>query len=208
MPHFLIERKLMRRGKLPVAGVDEAGRGPLAGPVFAAAVILDPDLKIEGLDDSKKLSPSKREALCYIIKRHSLSWAVSKVSEKRIDRINILNASLLAMKKALAALSVKPGYALVDGNRTIPGLDIGQLCVVKGDAISVSIAAASILAKVERDRQMKRLHDRFPDYGFDVHKGYGTSAHMKAIKKHGPCACHRMTFEPVRSCRLQRTVVK
>ena len=149
--------------------------------VFAAAVILD-GFESEVSSDSKKLSPQKREALYPVIKKHSLSWAVSKVSEKRIDRINILNASLLAMKKALAALSVKPGYALVDGNRTIPGLDIGQLCVVKGDAISVSIAAASILAKVERDRQMKRLHDRFPDYGFDVHKGYGTSAHMKAIK--------------------------
>ena len=208
MPHFLIERKLIKRGKFPVAGVDEAGRGPLAGPVFAAAVILDPNFKLEGLDDSKKLTPSKREALYYLIKQQSLCWAVSSVSEKQIDRLNILNASLLAMKKALSKLIVKPKYILVDGNRKIPGPRIDQRCITGGDGISASIAAASVLAKVERDRLMEKLHKRFPVYGFEAHKGYGTGAHLEAIKKYGPCPCHRMTFEPVRSCCGTRSMVK
>ena len=208
MVHFLIEGKLFKQGFSPVAGVDEAGRGPLAGPVFAAAVILPSKYRLDGLDDSKKLSPSKRERLYKIIKDQALGFAVSYVGEKQIDNINILNAALLAMKKALSKLKIKPKYVLVDGNKNIPGIDIGQSCVIGGDAVSASIAAASILAKVERDRYMLRLHKKFPAYGFDSHKGYGTKAHIKAIKMIGPCSSHRMTFEPVRSCRAKDSVLE
>ena len=208
MVHFLIEGKLLKQGFSPVAGVDEAGRGPLAGPIFAAAVILPPGSRIAGLDDSKKLSPSKREKLYKIIKNQALGFAVSYVGEKQIDKINILNASLLAMKNAILKLKIKPKYVLVDGNKNIPGIDIEQSCVIGGDGISASIAAASILAKVERDRYMRKLHNKFPVYGFDAHKGYGTKFHIKAISEFGPCSCHRMTFEPVRSCRENESVLE
>lgn len=208
MVHFLIEGKLIKQGFGPVAGVDEAGRGPLAGPVFAAAVILPSKFKIDGLNDSKKLSASKREKLYKVIKNEALSFAVSYVGEKQIDKMNILNASLLAMKRAVLKLSVRPSYVLADGNKKITGLDIKQSCVIGGDGISASIAAASILAKVERDRYMFRLHKKFPVYGFNAHKGYGTKAHIKAINMTGPCSCHRKTFEPVRSCRAKETVLE
>ena len=208
MVHFLFEGKLIKQGFSPVVGIDEAGRGTLAGPVFAAAVILPQKFRIDGLDDSKKLSPFKREKLYKIIKDQALCFAVSYVGEKQIDKINILNASLLAMKKALLKLSVSPKFVLVDGNKKIPGIEIPQRCVIGGDGISASIAAASVLAKVERDRYMIRLHKKFPDYGFDAHKGYGTKAHIKAIYEFGPHNCHRMTFEPVRSCRANKSVLE
>ena len=208
MVHFLIEGKLIKQGFAHVAGIDEAGRGPLAGPVFAAAVILPFKLDIDGLDDSKKLSPSKREKLYKIIKAQALSYAVSYIGQKQIDKINILNASLLAMKNALLKLSISPKYILIDGNQGIPGIETPQRCIIGGDGISASIAAASILAKVERDRYMKKLHKKFPGYGFDAHKGYGTKAHIKAIYEYGPCPCHRMTFGPVRSCRANESVLE
>lgn len=180
-------------GRRLIAGVDEAGRGPLAGPVFAGAVVLPFGLTIEGLDDSKKLSEKKREKLFDIIQKKAVCWAVSSCDERTIDEINILNASLLAMKRALEKLSVRPDVALIDGNKCPPG-DFFCRAVVGGDALSASIAAASILAKVSRDRYMKEMAKEFPDYLFDVHKGYPTKAHRELVIRFGPCAIHRKTF--------------
>ncbi|MGN0181699.1 MAG: ribonuclease HII [Candidatus Ornithomonoglobus sp.] len=176
-----------------LAGIDEAGRGPLAGPVFAAAVILPDDVIIEGIDDSKKLSEKKREELFDVIKEKALAWAVCAVDEKRIDEINILEATFEAMRGALSGLGVKPDNALVDGNRD-PGLDIPCETVVKGDSKSMSVAAASILAKVSRDRFITDISEKYPEYGFAKHKGYGTKAHREALLKYGPCEIHRKTF--------------
>lgn len=180
-----------------VCGVDEAGRGPLAGPVFAAAVILDPARPIAGLDDSKKLSERKRQRLEIEIKRNALAWAIASASVEEIDSINILQATLLAMQRAVAGLSVRPVEALIDGNRC-PVLDMPARAIVGGDATVAEISAASILAKTARDAEMLLLHERFPQYGLDRHKGYGTAAHLAALVQHGPADFHRRSFAPVR----------
>ncbi len=176
-----------------ICGIDEAGRGPLAGPVCAGACILKNDEEILYLNDSKKLSEKRREALFLEIKEKALSYSVAFVDEKRIDEINILNATYEAMQKAVLGLSICPDLLLVDAVH-IPELDIKQVSIVKGDAASVSIAAASILAKVSRDHFMKEMDERYPEYGFSKHKGYGTKAHYEALKKYGPSPIHRETF--------------
>jgi ribonuclease HII len=178
------------------AGVDEAGRGPLAGPVFAAAVILDDLLPIKGLADSKKLTPKKREHLYEIIKAQALCFCVATASVEEIDQLNILQATLLAMQRAVKGLRLKPSKVLVDGNR-LPVLDIRAEAIVKGDATVPSISAASILAKVERDRWCVEVDAQFPNYGFLTHKGYGTQVHLRALQEHGPCVLHRRSFAPV-----------
>lgn len=180
-----------------ICGVDEAGRGPLAGPVFAGAVILDPARPIEGLADSKKLSERKRERLAGEIRDRALAWAVASASVDEIDDFNILQATLLAMARAVAALAVTPAEALIDGNRC-PRLAVPARAIVGGDATVAVISAASILAKTARDAEMRRLHLAYPQYGFDRHKGYGTAAHMAALSVHGPSSCHRRSFSPIR----------
>lgn len=180
-----------------LAGVDEAGRGPWAGPVVAAAVILRPESRFRGLNDSKKVSPETRERLFAEIQKDSLVHAVAVVDAPVVDEINILQATFLAMRRAVAGLAVRPDHILVDGNRLIPDIRVAQEAVVKGDGKSASIAAASILAKVTRDRIMTSAHEGFPHYGFADHKGYGTPAHQEALKKHGPCPLHRRSFSPV-----------
>lgn len=187
------ENELIANGYRLVCGTDEAGRGPLAGPVFAAAVILPEGTVIDGINDSKKLSPQKREALYEIIKEKAISYAFTAISEKIIDEINILNATMLAMKTAVEKLSPLPDYVLVDGNK-LPELSCPSEAIVKGDSKSISIAAASIVAKVERDRYITKSAEIYPEYGFDRHKGYGTKAHTEAILKYGPCPIHRKTF--------------
>ena len=189
MPSLLLPEGL-------ACGVDEAGRGPLAGPVVAAAVILDPDQPIDGLNDSKKLSARHRETLAVEIRARALAWAVAEASVEEIDRLNILQATLLAMRRAVQGLRLKPVMVLVDGNR-LPVLDVPAEAIVKGDARVQAISAASILAKVHRDRWCAQLHERYPQYGFAGHKGYGTAAHMAALRAHGACPEHRRTFAPV-----------
>jgi ribonuclease HII len=180
-----------------VCGVDEAGRGPLAGPVFAAAVILDPANPIEGLADSKKLSAARREKLAVAIKSCALAWAVASASVAEIDAINILQATLLAMRRAVDGLSLVPDEVLVDGNR-LPRLDQPARAIVGGDACIAEISAASILAKTSRDAEMLRLHALAPHYALDRHKGYGTALHLAALRLHGPAEFHRRSFAPVR----------
>ncbi len=184
-----------------IAGVDEAGRGPLAGPVSAAAVILDPRRPIQGLADSKKLSPKRREALADEIRDRALAYAVAWASVEEIDTINILQASLLAMQRAVGALTIAPELVLVDGNRC-PDLDIPARAVIGGDATEAAISAASILAKVARDRLMVKLDEQFPGYGFASHKGYPTRAHLEGLRRLGACPQHRRTFKPVREILL------
>lgn len=179
-----------------VAGVDEAGRGPLAGPVVAAAVILDDLNPIHGLNDSKKLTTKRREALFDEIRARALCFAIAEASVQEIDQINILQATLLAMKRAIEALRLPPKLVLVDGNR-LPTLSIRAEAIVQGDALVPAISAASILAKVHRDRLCDAMHQQYPLYGFDQHKGYGTAQHLDALQAHGPADCHRMTFAPV-----------
>lgn len=176
-----------------VCGVDEAGRGPLAGPVCAAAVILPRDLQIEGLNDSKKLTDKRRRALFDVITAQAVSYGIAFASEQEIDEINILQATFLAMRRALDQLSVRPAIALIDGNReTDFGLPVRT--IVKGDSLSANIAAASVLAKVTRDDFMLEQAQRYPQYGFDIHKGYGTRAHYEALRQYGPCPIHRRSF--------------
>lgn len=179
-----------------VAGVDEAGRGPLAGPVVAAAVILDPSRPIVGLADSKKLSAARREQLAIAIRAKALAWALGRAEVAEIDRINILQATLLAMQRAVTALEIAPMQALVDGNRC-PPLTCPCRAIVKGDATVPAISAASILAKVARDAELRQLHERYPDYGFARHKGYPTAAHLDALRRLGPCPAHRRSYAPV-----------
>lgn len=180
-----------------LAGVDEVGRGPLVGAVVTAAVMLDPGRPIPGLADSKKLSEKKREALFEMIKENALCWSIGRAEPEEIDRINILQATMLAMKRAVEGLSVQPEYVVVDGNR-VPDLTMPAQAIVKGDGLVAQISAASILAKVTRDREMRALDAEFPGYGFALHKGYPTKAHLDAIKKHGICPHHRRSFKPVR----------
>lgn len=177
-----------------ICGVDEAGRGPLAGPVYAAAVILDPMRPIEGLNDSKKLTEKKREMLYDQIINSAVAYSIAFADVIEIEQYNILGATYLAMTRAVDGLSVKPEMALIDGNRLPPQLSVAGRTVVKGDALSESIAAASILAKVSRDRVLVQMDAEYPQYGFAVHKGYGTAAHTAALREHGPCPEHRMSF--------------
>ncbi len=190
---FEYEINARSKGYTAVCGVDEAGRGPLPGPVFAAVVILPENCVIEGLNDSKKISEKKREALFDIIKEKAVSYSIASVDEKIIDEINILQATYLAMKKAVEGLDVPADYALIDGNR-MPPIEIDGETVVKGDAKSPSIAAASILAKVSRDRFMLELDEKYPQYKFSQHKGYGTKLHYEMLTQHGVSDCHRMSF--------------
>lgn len=180
-----------------VCGVDEAGRGPLAGPVFAAAVILDPRRPIEGLRDSKKLSEAKRDQLAPLIREHAVAWAIAECSCEEIDSINILQATMLAMRRAVEALSTLPTIALIDGNRC-PEMSVRAHAIVEGDDKVNAISAASILAKTARDAALVRLHDLYPQYGFDQHKGYGTALHLERLRQHGPSPAHRRSFAPVR----------
>lgn len=182
--------------KQMICGTDEAGRGPIAGPVVAAAVILDPAQPIEGITDSKKLSEKKREALSLEIKEKALYWSIAQCDADEIDQINILQASLLAMKRAVEALPVAPSKVLVDGNK-LPNLSVPAEAIVGGDALEACIGAASILAKVERDRQMFEWHALYPAYDFAKHKAYPTKAHLEALQIHGPCSIHRKSFGPV-----------
>lgn len=190
---WAIENELSTQGFGSICGIDEAGRGPLAGPVCAAAVILPLGLEIPGLDDSKKLSDKRRRELLPIIKEKAIAYGIAFADENEIDERNILQATFLAMERALAQLTVKPDIALVDGNR-LKDFGIPAQAVVHGDSLSASIAAASVLAKVTRDDYMLKMATEYPGYGFEVHKGYGTKAHYAALTEQGPCAIHRMTF--------------
>ena len=193
-PTFEIERGLWQRGLHRVAGVDEAGRGCLAGPVVAAAVVLAPDARIAGLDDSKKLSPAAREAVFEAVMAEALAVGIGQGSPAEIDALNILHASLEAMRRAVYDLALTPEVLLIDGNRAISEAPWPQETVVKGDARSLSIAAASVVAKVTRDRLMVRLHEAFPEYGWAGHKGYPTASHYAALRTHGPSPHHRRSF--------------
>ncbi|KRH79845.1 MAG: ribonuclease HII [Ferrovum sp. 37-45-19] len=199
---MLIKKKIgLREGIEPlvglIAGLDEAGRGPIAGPVMAAAVILDPRHPIDGLNDSKQLSQAKRDQLSPLIKKNALSWAVAEASVEEIDEINILQASLLAMRRALLNLSLQPDGVYIDGNQFIL-CDYSMYAIVGGDARVSAISAASILAKTERDKYMLNLHQQYPYYGFAQHKGYPTQHHLKMLAEHGVSCHHRKSFRPVR----------
>lgn len=187
------EKEALAKGYKSVCGVDEAGRGPLAGSVCAAAVILPEGVIIDGVNDSKKLSEKKRESLFDVIREQALSYSIAYATVDEIEEINILNATMLAMRRAIDGLEIKADYAMIDGNK-IPPLDIDAECIVKGDAKSMSIACASILAKVSRDRLLYKYAEEYPMYGFDKHKGYGTKVHREAILKYGPCPYHRKSF--------------
>jgi ribonuclease HII len=189
---------LLQPAVLHVAGIDEAGRGPLAGPVYAAAVILDPAVAIEGLADSKKLTAQRREMLAIEIRTHALAWCVASASIEEIDSLNILHATMLAMRRACEGLALAPCKVLVDGNRIPQGLICPAEAIVKGDATVPAISAASILAKTARDADCLVLHETYPDYAFDQHKGYGTALHLAKLEMHGPCPAHRRSFAPVR----------
>lgn len=184
-----------------ICGVDEAGRGPLAGPVVAAAVILDPARPIAGLDDSKKLSADKRGKLAAEIRTKAIAWSVAEATVEEIDRLNILQAALLAMQRAVAGLAVVPAEVLIDGNHC-PRLDIPACAIIGGDATVAEISAASILAKTARDAIMLDLHAHYPEYGFAQHMGYATAAHLAALRRHGPSPVHRKSFAPVRQLSL------
>ncbi len=179
-------------------GVDEAGRGPLAGPVFAACVVLNPDFTIDGLADSKALSEKKRNTLAIAIKKNARAWAIASASVQEIDQLNILQASLLAMKRAVESLTLIPDIVLVDGNKK-PHLECEVRAIIRGDSLIPAISAASILAKTARDAEMQRLHRSFPLYGFDQHKGYPTPKHLAALHEHGACEIHRQSFAPIKA---------
>ncbi len=193
MDLWTIENEILDSGVSPVCGVDEAGRGPLAGPVCAAAVLLPRGLLIPGLNDSKKLTEKKREALYEIITAQAVSYGIAFATVEEIETLNILGATYLAMNRAIAMLTPAPSLALIDGNRDA-GIEAASRCIVGGDGKCASIAAASVLAKVTRDRYMYQMAERYPQYGFDRHKGYGTAAHYAAIREYGPSEIHRMSF--------------
>jgi ribonuclease HII len=194
MPDFTIENQAVSSGYKLVCGVDEAGRGPLAGPVCAAAVILPSDCEIDGLNDSKKISEKKRELLFDIIREKAVAYSIAFASVEEIEEYNILGATYIAMNRAIDTLEIKADFALIDGNRVPKDIKIPCETVVKGDAKSCSIAAASILAKVTRDRLMLEYDQKYPQYLFAQHKGYGTKAHYEAIRQHGVCEIHRLSF--------------
>lgn len=200
-PNFVEEKKLWKKGYKMVVGLDEAGRGPLAGPVVASAVFVKPNSRIllKGINDSKKLSEKQREFLYNTLVNHKdIEWGIGMVSENVIDKINILEATKLAMKKAIDDLNIKSDFLLLDGNFKIES-DILQRSIIKGDQKVFSISAASVIAKVTRDRLMETYHKKYPQYGFDKHKGYGTKVHFASLQKFGPCKIHRKTFWPVSS---------
>ena len=207
-----LENQLFKQGFPYVAGVDEAGRGPLAGPVVAACVIIDQNFKIDTEDlamitDSKKLSAKKREKLFAIIKDKTLAVEIGVINNNIIDKINILQASFLAMRQAIDKIKIKPDYVLVDGNQVIPQLKIKQTAIIDGDAKIFVIAAASIIAKVARDWIMHTMNDKYPSYGFSQHKGYGTKIHLEKIKEFGPCPIHRLSFAPF-SKKTEKKLIK
>ena len=193
MSMWVFENEQIANGYKVICGVDEAGRGPLAGPVCAAAVILPIDIEIEGLNDSKKLTVKKREKLYDIIIEKAMAYGIAFASEKEIDELNILNATYLAMNRAIEMLEIKPDIALIDGNKNA-GINQNSLCIIGGDGRSAAIAAASILAKVTRDRYMLELDKKYPEYNFAKHKGYGTKVHYEALRQYGPSEVHRITF--------------
>lgn len=202
MPDFSLELALHARGLLRIAGIDEAGRGPLAGPVAAAAVILPTGFRAEGLDDSKKISARKREVLFEVLTTDpQVIWAVATADREEIDRLNILRASHLAMRRAVEGLPEVPSHCLIDG-LPVRDFPLPHDGIVKGDGKSLSIAAASIIAKVTRDRIMRELDQEFPQFGFAKHQGYGTKMHLEALRTHGPCRHHRRSFRPVAQCTL------
>ena len=190
---WTLENEIYAEGYKLICGVDEAGRGPLAGPVYAAAVILPRDADIPGLNDSKKLTEKKREALFDVITRSALSYGIASASVEEIEKLNILNATFLAMNRAVAQLDPQPELTLVDGNRNT-GIETASRCIVKGDSKCADIAAASVLAKVSRDRYMLALAEEFPEYHFEKHKGYGTKLHYEALREFGPLPVHRVSF--------------
>jgi ribonuclease HII len=194
MPDFELEKQALESGYKYICGVDEAGRGPLAGPVCAAAVILKEDTVIEGLNDSKKISEKKREALFDVIKENAVAYCIAYGTVEEIETVNILEATFLAMNRAIEGLQIPADFALVDGNRAPKGIKIPCDTVVKGDSKSCSIAAASILAKVTRDRLMLEFDEKYPEYNFKKHKGYGTKEHTDLILEYGPCEIHRLSF--------------
>jgi len=194
----MVKFSLFDTGGERICGVDEAGRGPLAGPVFAAAVILDPDRPIAGLRDSKKLTPAKREALAALIRRDALAWSVAQCSEAEIDTLNILQATMLAMRRAIEGLSILPTLALIDGNRC-PPCSVRAEAIIKGDDLVPDISAASILAKTARDAALLILHQQYPAYAFDQHKGYPTALHLARLRLNGVSPVHRKSFAPVRA---------
>jgi ribonuclease HII len=195
------ERALWATGITRIAGVDEVGVGPLAGPVVAAAVIVPPEMRVRGVDDSKTLRPALREELAERIRAEAAAVSLGVVDVDEIDRINIYQATLEAMRRAVVGLAVVPEHVIVDA-RTIPGIALPQTPIIKGDSRSYAVAAASIVAKVARDRMMRALHERHPEYGFAAHAGYGTPSHLAALAQHGPCPAHRRSFAPVRQMRL------
>ena len=188
-----IENEIIASGAAPLCGVDEAGRGPLAGPVCAAAVMLPQGLELEGLNDSKKLTEKKREQLFDLICENAVSYGIAFATVEEIEERNILGATFLAMNRAIAQLAPQPALALIDGNRD-SGIETNSRCIIDGDAKCASIAAASILAKVTRDRYMRQMAETYPMYGFEKHKGYGTKQHYAALREYGPCALHRPSF--------------
>jgi len=193
---FPVEPELQSRGFRLVAGVDEVGRGSLAGPVVSAAVILDPGDPIDGIRDSKQVRPAERERLAREIRQRALAWAVEFSHCELVDRLNVLEATKLSMQRAIGNLRVRPDLILIDAVG-LPGLHVGSMSLIKGDQLSVNIGAASILAKVARDAWMAGMASRYPGYGFEIHKGYGTPRHLQQLRELGPCALHRRTFKPV-----------
>jgi ribonuclease HII len=198
MNNLFYEYQARRKGYSLIAGIDEAGRGPLAGPVVAAAVIFPENVELHDVKDSKKMSEKARKRAFLLIQKSSVATAISVVNPDEIDRVNILQATLMAMKKAILSLNPSPDYLLIDGNHPVD-YPINQRCIIKGDQLSLSISAASVLAKVYRDSIMYSFHDLYPQYGFFSNKGYGTSEHINAIVRYGPCPIHRLTFKRVRS---------
>ena len=194
---LFFERSACKAGALRIAGLDEAGRGPLAGPVVAAAVVFPEGLLIPDVTDSKQLSEDQRERLYTQITGAAVAYGIGIVDERTIDEVNIREASIIAMERALDAITPAPDHLLIDGNFTLPRIPIPQRPIIKGDCLSHSIAAASILAKVTRDRLMRELHEQYPQYNFRKHKGYGTEEHIELIRLHGPCDAHRKSFQPV-----------
>lgn len=202
---LFFERSAREAGAVRIAGLDEAGRGPLAGPVVAAAVVFPEGLLIPGVMDSKQVAEGRRERLYDEIIAASVAYGIGIVDERTIDAVNILQATIIAMERALESISPPPDHLLIDGNFTLPRVSIPQRPIVKGDCLSHCIAAASILAKVARDRLMRELHERFPQYNFQKHKGYGTKEHLELIRRHGPCDAHRKSFQPVAGMLQERS---
>lgn len=198
------EKVFWHQGMNLVAGVDEVGRGPLAGPVVAAAVVFPQDISLDQVTDSKKLTPQKREELFDLIFQNALQTGIAEVDQGTIDKLNILNASLKAMHEAIDALKKRPDVILVDGNQKIPNLRIPQITIIKGDSLSLSVAAASILAKVTRDRLMLAYHRKYPSFCFNQNKGYATKSHIQALREHGPCEIHRMSFRSVKMLKMKQ----